>query len=49
MFVQNLHKHVKVPLFAVESLYDGYSIPYVLGIKCHSYGFGKPPLENCTS
>jgi len=34
MFAKNLHKHIKVPLFVVESLYDWWSINFVLGIRC---------------
>lgn len=34
MFAQNLHKHIKTPIFAIQSLYDSWSIPNILGIHC---------------
>lgn len=34
MFAENLYQYVKVPLFAVESLYDSWSAPNILGISC---------------
>jgi len=34
MFAQNILQDIKVPLFLVQSLYDDFSIGYILGIDC---------------
>ena len=34
MFAQNLLEHVKVPLFVTQSLYDIYSLTYMIGSSC---------------
>jgi hypothetical protein len=34
MFAQNLFEHVKVPLFVTQSLYDIYSLTYIIGSTC---------------
>ena len=34
MFAQNIYQHIKVPQFPIQSLYDTWSIPNILGIYC---------------
>jgi hypothetical protein len=34
MFAQNLYKYIKVPLFAIQSFYDIYSLPNIIGVDC---------------
>ena len=43
-FAQNLHKYIKVPLFAIQSLYDTWSISNILGISC----IVNSSLNECT-
>jgi hypothetical protein len=43
-FAQNLHKYIKVPLFAIQSLYDTWSVYNILGISCIS----GSSLAKCT-
>ncbi len=43
MFAQNLYKYIKAPQFAVQSLYDTWAIPHILGITC----IKEASLENC--
>ena len=38
MFAENIFKHIKVPQFPLQSLYDTWSIPNILGINCISGG-----------
>ena len=48
MFVQYMHKHIKAPVFIVQSLYDSFSIPVIIGIKCDdNYAYGWPIIKNC--
>ena len=32
MLAQHLLKHIKVPMFVVQSVYDSWSLPFILGI-----------------
>lgn len=34
MFAQHLIRHIRYPLFIVQSLYDSWAIPYILDITC---------------
>ena len=34
MLAEELYKYIKVPLFPIQSLYDSWSIPNILGINC---------------
>lgn len=34
MLAENMHKHIKTPLFPVQSLYDSWSLPNILNIRC---------------
>jgi hypothetical protein len=34
MFAQNIYMHIKAPIFNIQSLYDSWSIPYILGLSC---------------
>lgn len=43
MFAQYVHKYIQVPIFAINSLYDSWSLPNILGISCQSGG----SLANC--
>ena len=45
MFAQNIYRHIKVPLFPIQSLYDTWSIHYILGISC----VVNASLSKCTS
>ena len=36
MFAENLYKFIKTPIFAIQSLYDTWSIPNVIGVNCVS-------------
>jgi hypothetical protein len=36
MFAEYLFPYVKVPLFAIQSAYDTWSVPNILGIKCQN-------------
>lgn len=38
MFAQYIHPFIKVPLFPVQSLYDSWSLPNILGMTCSSGG-----------
>lgn len=40
MFAQHLYKHIKVPMFVVQSVYDSWSLRNALGIRC-------PNPNNC--
>ena len=43
MFAEYMHEHVRVPLFAINSLYDSWSIAYLMYMKCGVKG----SLKNC--
>ena len=43
MFAEYMHEHVRVPLFAINSLYDSWSIAYLMYMKCGVKG----SLNNC--
>lgn len=43
MFAEELIKYMKTPVFAIESLYDTWSIPNILGIGC----LNGSSLHNC--
>ena len=34
MFAEHLIRHIRYPLFIVQSLYDSWAIPYILDIDC---------------
>jgi hypothetical protein len=34
MFAVNLAPHIKTPMFIIQSLYDVWSIPNILGVTC---------------
>jgi len=38
MFAQNIYMYSKAPTFHIISLYDTWSMPNILGIKCISGG-----------
>ena len=38
MFAEYIHPYIKVPLFPINSLYDSWSLPNILGISCGSGG-----------
>jgi hypothetical protein len=35
MFAQYLYKHIKVPMYAIQSTYDSITL-LLLGIRCHN-------------
>jgi len=37
MFAEYVYAFIKVPQFAIQSPYDSWSMPYILGISCE-YG-----------
>lgn len=43
MLVENLHRFIQTPLFAVQSLYDTWSLYYILGVRCQQ----NDSLKNC--
>lgn len=43
MFAVNLAPHLKTPLFVLQSLYDTWSVYWILGVKCIKDG----SLANC--
>ncbi len=45
MFAVNLAPYIKTPLFVIESLYDTWSVPNILGISCIRGG----SLAYCTA
>ena len=45
MFAEHLHQYIKVPQFPIQSLYDSWSLPNILGINCGVAG----SFANCTS
>ena len=45
MFAEHLHPFIKVPLFPINSLYDSWSLPNILGINCVS----GASLSNCNN
>jgi hypothetical protein len=48
MFVQYMHQYVKVPMFFLQSLYDSFSIPVIIGIKCdENFAYRWPIIKNC--
>lgn len=34
MFAANLAPHIKAPMFIIQSLYDTWSIPNIVGVRC---------------
>jgi hypothetical protein len=42
MFAQHIIKHIKVPLFLAQSLYDSYFLRNVMGLSCF-----EKTLANC--
>jgi hypothetical protein len=38
MFAQHLYKHIKTPMFAIQSTYDSWSLRNILEINCPSLG-----------
>ena len=46
MFVQNFHEFIKVPVFAVQSLYDSFSIPNIMGVSCIPNGLASCSEED---
>lgn len=38
MFAEYIHAFIKIPLFPIQSLYDSWSIHYILGLGCGSGG-----------
>ena len=45
MFAQNIHEFIKTPLFPIQSLYDSWSLPNIVGIACNV----NQDLSKCTS
>ena len=45
MFAQNLFKHIKVPLFLTQSLYDTYTLGNLMGLSCVQKGLAKCTKE----
>ena len=45
MFAQYIHKFITAPLFPIQSLYDTWSIPNILGLNCLKGNI----LTNCNS
>jgi O-palmitoleoyl-L-serine hydrolase len=43
MFAEYISDHIKVPLFAIESMYDSWSLHYILGIACQA----NASLDKC--
>lgn len=43
MFAEYNNAFIKIPLFPIQSLYDSWSLPNILGIRCESGG----SLSNC--
>lgn len=43
MFAEEIIKYMKTPVFAIESLYDTWSIPNILGLSC----LNGSSLHNC--
>ena len=43
MFAEYIHPFINVPQFPINSLYDSWSLPNILGITCGSGG----SLANC--
>lgn len=38
MFAQNIYQYIRAPTFHIQSLYDTWSVPNILGIGCISAG-----------
>lgn len=45
MFAQYLHPFIKSPIFAVQSLYDSWSLYNILGMRC----LNKYWVGNCNT
>lgn len=44
MFAEHNYAFIKVPLFSIQSMYDSWSLPNILGIGCQNAG----SLAGCT-
>ena len=42
MFAQYNHEFIKIPIFAIQSLYDSWSIPNILGLHCQNGASFQP-------
>jgi len=48
MFAANIAPHIKTPMFLLQSLYDTWSIHYILGVPCiidSSLAYCDPPKK----
>lgn len=48
MFAEHMHQHIQSPLFPVQSLYDSWSIKWILGINCFD-AYDCQSLSKCTT
>lgn len=45
LFAENIHEFIKVPLFAIQSLYDSWSLYNIIGMRCPNYN----SLKGCSA
>lgn len=45
MLAENMHRHIKTRLFPIQSLYDSWSLPWILNITCAK----SESLRNCNT
>lgn len=48
MLVENSHNYIQSPIFPVQSLYDSWSIKFILGINCYD-AYDMQSLSKCNT